>query len=114
MLVPLVIWMAGRYGAATGPLVQNLLYVTVGAQLMHRSGLPREKWRWYGNDLLAPLAAAGVAALCLRLAMPDDSPYAAPIAAWLAAALAASLAAREVRAFLSSGLTRLSAAASRG
>lgn len=73
VLVPLVIWLAGRYGAvgaAAGPLVQNLLYVTIGAQLMHRSGLPGEKWRWYREDFLGPLAITTVVVLVLRMIVP--------------------------------------------
>lgn len=108
VLVPLVIWLANRYGAAgaaSGPLVQNLLYVTIGAQLMHRTGLPGEKWRWYRYDFLGPLAAAFTTVLVLRyaseqvFATASQMPKTTAIAAWLLAVPCAWLATRAAGTF---------------
>jgi len=39
---------------------------------MHRRLLPAEKWRWYGRDVAALLAAAMATAFLCRWAMPHD------------------------------------------
>lgn len=64
------------YGVIAGAIVWGVLnfsYVTVGIWLMHRRLLPEEKWTWYFNDTLLPLA--GMALTCLLLAqfIPGDA-----------------------------------------
>jgi O-antigen/teichoic acid export membrane protein len=56
----LVIPRYGALGAATCWLLLNLGSLVVSVQLMHRRLLGSEKWRWYVDDFLIPLAIAAV------------------------------------------------------
>ena len=61
VLAPLIFVMTSYYGAVGAASVWVTLnsgYVLIGIQLMHRRLLPREKWRWYVEDLSMPLIAA--------------------------------------------------------
>jgi O-antigen/teichoic acid export membrane protein len=63
-LVPALVWIVPRYGglgAAYVWLTLNTAYLLFSVHLMHRRLLPAEKWRWYVQDLLLPLA--GVSAV---------------------------------------------------
>jgi O-antigen/teichoic acid export membrane protein len=57
----------GIVGAASMWVALNVGYIVIGVQLMHRRLLPAEKWRWYGRDVLRPMAAAGLVVLCASL-----------------------------------------------
>jgi len=59
LLVPLIIYMAVHYGAigaASVWFILNLGYVFFEIPIMHRRLLPKEKWRWYWEDVCIPLA----------------------------------------------------------
>jgi O-antigen/teichoic acid export membrane protein len=61
VIVPLLVWVTPRWGAlgAAGVWVGlNAFYVLVAVHFMYRRILAREKWRWYGQDLLIPLMPA--------------------------------------------------------
>ncbi|MBU2465191.1 MAG: oligosaccharide flippase family protein [Bacteroidetes bacterium] len=60
ILVPLIIYMAMRYGAtgaASVWLFLNIGYVFFEIPIMHRRLLRKEKWRWYWQDVGVPLIA---------------------------------------------------------
>lgn len=60
LLVPLTIYTTARYGAAGAAslwLLLNVGYVVFEIPIMHRRLLRNEMWRWYGQDVGAPLIA---------------------------------------------------------
>lgn len=70
LFVPLIIYMAANYGvvgAASVWLFLNIGYVLFEIPLMHHRLLCKEKWRWYWQDVLIPLAAAIVIAASGKL-----------------------------------------------
>ncbi len=95
VLVPAILWAVPRYGAIGAAwiwVVLNAGYVLVGVHFMYRRILCGEKARWYTEDVLAPLSAAGGAALLVRLVAPTGSAV-AQLAAVLAAVVLAMAAA---------------------
>jgi O-antigen/teichoic acid export membrane protein len=63
VLAPLIVFMAGRYGAIGGASVWVILnagYVFIAVHFMHLRLLKSEKWRWYWQDVGVPLAASAV------------------------------------------------------
>lgn len=61
ILVPMIVYMTSQYGALGGASVWVILnggYVLFSIYFMHRRLLPRQKWRWYWQDVGLPLAAA--------------------------------------------------------
>jgi O-antigen/teichoic acid export membrane protein len=61
VLVPAILIMAPRYGAAGAALVWVVLnagYLVVNVPLMHRRLLRGEQWSWYMRDLVPPVAGA--------------------------------------------------------
>ncbi len=68
LLVPAIILVAPRYGAIGAAWIWIILnggYVLVGIHFMHTRLLPKEKWRWYREDVALPgLISALVALLC--------------------------------------------------
>ncbi len=73
LLIPLIIFLAYRYGAIGGALVWLLLnsgYVLISIQIMHKRILPAEKWRWYFLDVGLPFLAAASTAGLLKLLLP--------------------------------------------
>lgn len=61
MLAPMIIFMTRQYGALGGASVWIILnggYVLISIHFMHRRLLPREKWRWYWQDVSLPLVAS--------------------------------------------------------
>lgn len=52
----------GAVGAATIWVILNSGYVLISMQIMHRRLLPKEKWRWYCEDVGLPLGGALVCA----------------------------------------------------
>lgn len=78
ILVPLIIYMAMRYGAtgaASVWLLLNIGYVFFEIPIMHRRLLREEKWRWYWQDVSVPLIAglslAGLGRLFISGPMPQ-------------------------------------------
>jgi O-antigen/teichoic acid export membrane protein len=61
VLIPAILWIVPTYGgvgAAWIWVVLNAGYILIGIQFMHKRILPREKWRWYGADLILPAGGA--------------------------------------------------------
>jgi O-antigen/teichoic acid export membrane protein len=76
ILVPAILCITPRYGATGAAavwLALNAGYVTVGIYFMHRRLIPREKWRWYGQDIAAPLVPAVAVAALLRWVSPNEA-----------------------------------------
>jgi O-antigen/teichoic acid export membrane protein len=70
LLAPLIIFMTANYGpigAASVWLILNLGYVLFEIPLMHRRLLKEEKWRWYLQDVLIPIAASIIVAASGKL-----------------------------------------------
>jgi O-antigen/teichoic acid export membrane protein len=61
----------GAVGAASMWIVLNVGYLLIVIQLMHRRILKHEKWSWYRNDVIKPLAIALAIAGVGRLIMRD-------------------------------------------
>jgi O-antigen/teichoic acid export membrane protein len=60
-IVPAILWVVPYYGAVGAAWVWvalNTGYVLVSMQFVSRRIMIEEKWRWYQEDVLAPLAAA--------------------------------------------------------
>jgi O-antigen/teichoic acid export membrane protein len=73
ILIPAILWLVPRYGAIAGAWIWvtlNSNYLVFGIYLMHRRLLRRDKWRWFGQDLAAPLSAALVVGLICRVLEP--------------------------------------------
>lgn len=61
LLVPLLFWVAPRYGALGAASLWVLLYtghMFISIQVMHTRIIPKEKARWYWNDIAVPTAAS--------------------------------------------------------
>jgi O-antigen/teichoic acid export membrane protein len=61
VLIPAILWVVPRYGAFGAACIWVILnagYVLIAIQLMHRRLIPKEKWRWYFEDLLLPSGGA--------------------------------------------------------
>lgn len=75
ILIPAILWVVPAYGAIGAAWVWvtlNAGYILFGIYFMHRRLLPTEKWRWYRQDVVVPLAAATATAWLCRWAMPED------------------------------------------
>jgi O-antigen/teichoic acid export membrane protein len=75
LLVPailLIVPVYGAIGAAWVWAVLNVGYLMFEIPLMHRRVLLADKWRWYFQDVVIPMAAATTAALLCSWAMPHD------------------------------------------
>lgn len=110
IFVPAILWVVPRYGAIGAALLWILLnfgYVTISIQLMHRGLLKAEKWRWYGQDIALPAAAASCWLLITSLEMPPALPKGSELA-WIAASTVgglffATLSATSLRSALKEG-----------
>lgn len=75
ILIPTIVWVVPKYGAIGAAWVWVMLntgYILFSIYFMHRRLLPTEKWRWYRQDVVIPLAAAlSTGWLCLRV-MPEE------------------------------------------
>ena len=107
LLVPaiwLVVPIFGAIGAAWVWVILNVGYVIFEIALMHRRLLPKEKWRWYREDVGGPLAAALVSGFIFRRLIPSQPARPTEFLALLACATcvlaAAGLAAPAVRSRL--------------
>jgi O-antigen/teichoic acid export membrane protein len=70
LFVVSIVYMTANYGsvgAASVWLILNIGFILFEVPLMHRRLLNKEKWRWYWQDLLIPLAAALVIAVSGKL-----------------------------------------------
>lgn len=68
-IVPAILWVTPRYGAVGAAWVWVILnggYVVVGIHFMYRRILVNEKWRWYGQDVLAPMLAGTLVVFAFR------------------------------------------------
>ena len=75
LLVPAILLSVPVYGAIGAAWVwvaYNTGLLLFEIPLMHRRLLPAEMWRWYGQDVAVPLAAATAAAFLCRWVMPHD------------------------------------------
>jgi O-antigen/teichoic acid export membrane protein len=60
----------GAIAAAYAWIAITASGIVLAVPLMHRNMLPREKWRWYGNDVALPAGAALAAAGMVLLVAP--------------------------------------------
>ena len=75
ILVPVMIAGVYKYGAVGGATVYaalNFSYIFITIQLMHRRILKDEKWKWYIQDLLFPLAASALIVMTGRYFLNDE------------------------------------------
>ena len=75
MLVPLIYFLATRYGvigAAGAWVILNTGYVLICIQIMHARLFKEEQWRWYFNDVAVPLLSALIVATFWRLLIPSE------------------------------------------
>lgn len=87
-IVPAILWAVPQYGAVGAAWVWvalNAGYVLIAAQFVHRRTMTAEKWRWYREDLLAPLLGAGLVVGLIKLFWPKQDTV---IAQFLVLALA--------------------------
>jgi len=103
LIVPGIVVLTGLYGAAGAAVawvVLNLGYVLIVIHLMHRRLLPGEKYRWYFEDVGAPLVAVLLVCVPGRLVFSaSDSTLVTAlclIGIWLTAFALSVLAARRV------------------
>jgi O-antigen/teichoic acid export membrane protein len=93
-IVPALLLLVPRYGAAAAPWVWvalNAAYLFADVHVMHRRILREEKGRWYLHDVAAPLSAAVLAGLLLWLAAPAPTAPRMVWAAFLAGVAAVTL-----------------------
>ncbi|HZP83013.1 MAG TPA: oligosaccharide flippase family protein [Chthonomonadaceae bacterium] len=113
LLIPLLLWLARRYGAVGGAIVWLILnsgYVLVGIPVFHRYYLRGEMWRWYCDDVGAPLLAAlaiiGMSRWWIGETLPPPLLLLSLMGALLPAIGAAALAAPQIRERLLQRLVR--------
>jgi len=90
VIVPAVVWVTPRYGAEGAAWVWvslNAGYVLIGIHFMHRKILTKEKWRWYGQDVLAPLCASLLCTGTFTLIWPAPPGFLADLAQLIFAAI---------------------------
>ncbi len=79
VLVPLLIWLASRYGAVGAAFVWIILnagYFLLEIPIMHRRLLKPEMWRWYFQDVGMPLLVILSIVICSHILMPHvESSY---------------------------------------
>jgi O-antigen/teichoic acid export membrane protein len=74
LLVPAILWAAPLYGAIGAAWIWTILnggYVLIGMHFVHARLLSKEKWRWYGQDVLLPGLISAIAALLCWLVEPS-------------------------------------------
>ena len=70
VVIPAILWATPRFGAEGAAWVWvglNTGYLLLGIHFMYRRILSREKWCWYGQDVLAPLCAGLLGAGALAM-----------------------------------------------
>ena len=71
--VPALLWITPIYGAIGAAWVWvalNASYLLIGVNIMYRHMLRAERWRWYLEDVAAPLVATTAVAFAARRLMP--------------------------------------------
>ena len=103
-IVPAILWVAPHYGAEGAAwvwVVLNAGYGLIAVQFVYRRIMVAEKWRWYREDVLAPLASAVLAVGMVRFACPSPKTMIAQILTLMLAStvavLASGLAANQFR-----------------
>ena len=106
-IVPAIIFLTLRYGAAGGAAACALLnaaYIAVGVPSTHRRILPGEAWRWGLGDVGPPLAAALLVVAAGRHLIPSSMTNGATAltlgALWVSCAGIAAMAAPMTRAWV--------------
>jgi O-antigen/teichoic acid export membrane protein len=113
LVVPMMLYMAGRYGATGAAIVWLLLNVgdvIFEVPIMHRRILRREEAKWFWADFLLPLAAASSVGCIGRLLLSEPTSQLS-IVLWLVAILVATIgvtavATKETRMWLLVNLPR--------
>lgn len=75
-IVPAILWAVPRYGAEGAACVWVMLnagYALIAVQFMYRRILSQEKWRWYRQDVLLPLASTFGAVGLIKLVWPNPA-----------------------------------------
>ena len=62
----------GAVGAATVWILLNSAYILIGIHFMHRRLLSAEKWRWYLDDLIKPIAATVMLSFSVKLVLTGN------------------------------------------
>jgi len=79
VLIPLMIWFTGLYGAVGAACVWIILnagYFLIEIPIMHRRLLKCDMWNWYFHDVGIPLLIILSIAFCSRIVMPHiESSY---------------------------------------
>ena len=103
-LVPAILLIVPQYGAMGAAWIYVILnagYCLISVQFMYQRILPQEKWRWYGHDVVLPLAAALLTAKAVQWLWPvcqgSISDLALLVVAAFATLSAATLASSEIR-----------------
>lgn len=104
VLVPAIVFMTARYGAAGAAsvwLMLNAGYLVSNVPIMHTRLLRGEQRRWYLSDLALPVTGAVAIALAGRWFLPDQLSRGGMVAAiggvWLAAVIVCTLLASDIR-----------------
>ena len=67
--VPMIVLLANKYGAVGAAavwIIFNTSFILILIPIMHRRLLPDEKWAWYLDDVIKPIAAVVIAAALCR------------------------------------------------
>jgi O-antigen/teichoic acid export membrane protein len=111
VLVPAIFYVAPKYGAigAAGLWVTlNVGYLMIDVFFMHRRVLQSEKWRWYGQDVALPLAAAATTTVLFRWCLPAEMSKIEQVCALISvsgcAMMAAALVCPRVRTHLTTNI----------
>jgi O-antigen/teichoic acid export membrane protein len=118
LFVPALFFVVPRYGAIGAAWIWvslNAAYLVFDIFFMHRRLLIAEKWRWYSEDILLPLIAAGCVAIICRMCMPKEVSRLMDVC-WLlgfsgivtiAAALAAPYARSQLKEMVAGGISQV-------
>jgi O-antigen/teichoic acid export membrane protein len=75
VLIPSILWVTPRYGVVGTAwiwLALNLSYLLIAAHFMYSKLLPKEKWRWYREDILLPALGSATVTLVFYLIQPKN------------------------------------------
>jgi O-antigen/teichoic acid export membrane protein len=75
LLIPAIFWVTPIYGAVGAAWIWAILntgYVFIAIQFMHRRIIRDEKWHWYYDDLLQPIAGALVVMIIAWHIQPES------------------------------------------
>ncbi len=105
VFVPAILWIVPQYGsmgAAWIWVILNAGYCLISVQFMYQRILTKEKWHWYGGDVVVPLAASLLTAKVVQWLWPvvwqgGISDLALLVVAAFATLSAATLASSEIR-----------------